>query len=121
MPRRSLGTGEARRFTSLERLTQIPAPAGQYLVLSRAIEWYTGNGIESLDFGRTDTNNEGLRSFKRRWGQKKERSSPSRYGLRESAKAKPGAETQQSGSAICRHLPVPILRMAGRLLYRHMG
>jgi len=32
------------------------------------IKWGCANGFTNLDFGRTDTNNQGLRDFKSRWG-----------------------------------------------------
>jgi lipid II:glycine glycyltransferase (peptidoglycan interpeptide bridge formation enzyme) len=38
------------------------------LICAVAIEWACRNGYRTLDFGRTDFEHEGLRSFKSSWG-----------------------------------------------------
>jgi CelD/BcsL family acetyltransferase involved in cellulose biosynthesis len=94
---------------------------GNNVVMSRAIQWCADNGMESLDFGRTETGNDGLRRFKLGWGAQESEIQYSRYDPAQNRMLEGLKETREPGSKICRHLPLPILRLAGKMLYRHMG
>jgi CelD/BcsL family acetyltransferase involved in cellulose biosynthesis len=90
------------------------------LVMWEAIRWFCRNGFRSLDFGRTEPENEGLLQFKRGWGTKEGRVAYYRLNLRENAfsAASNGA---RSSYPVFKMLPIPVLRLAGRVLYRHVG
>jgi CelD/BcsL family acetyltransferase involved in cellulose biosynthesis len=94
---------------------------GSNLVMWRAIQWYIRAGFETLDFGRTDYGNEGLIRFKRNWGTTERQVQYCRYDLKRKQFMNGKDEAAGNGNRLARLLPVPVLRLAGALLYRHMG
>lgn len=91
------------------------------LVIWEAIARYAEKGYRILCFGRTDTDAAGLRQFKHGWGAQERiikyyRFDPS--GKRFLGNSAPGRER---GYGILSRIPLPLLRAAGRMLYRHMG
>jgi lipid II:glycine glycyltransferase (peptidoglycan interpeptide bridge formation enzyme) len=84
------------------------------------IEESKASGAEQIDFGRTDLDNDGLITFKDRFGAARKRLTYFRYP--ESAKEK---SVMASYLPAARHLfsalPNAILPWAGRLVYRHIG
>lgn len=86
----------------------------------KAIREAKGLGMEELDFGRSGWDNPGLITFKDRWGGKR---FPLEYwrwpktGTRSCLYRAPGGPA----GWIVEHTPLPILAVAGRLLYRHIG
>ncbi len=92
-----------------------------YLVMWEAIRWYRQRGFISLDFGRTDLGSEGLRQFKRGWGTEESEIRYYRYDLtreRFSDQKRPAGRLQRN---ILRKTPIPLLKLAGILLYRHFA
>lgn len=91
-----------------------------HLVMWEAIRWGCRNGIRSFSFGRTDPENEGLLRYKRGWGAVEGRLQYHQLDLRTNhyigIKAGPKASYEAFKS-----LPLPVLRLAGQLLYRHVG
>jgi len=90
------------------------------LVMWEAIRWCCGNGIRSFSFGRTEPENEGLLHFKRSWGAAEARLpyfqlnlSSNRFVLKIAGRTK--------SNAAFKAMPLPVLRLAGQLLYRHVG
>jgi len=89
------------------------------LLFSEAIRWACESGFQTLDFGRTDADNEGLRAFKRSWGADEHELSYTYFADRE-----PTAEPQLRDrlmSATIRHSPAGFGRLVGEALYRHFG
>ncbi|HLF00067.1 MAG TPA: GNAT family N-acetyltransferase [Gaiellaceae bacterium] len=87
------------------------------VLLWHAIRWACESGYRSFDFGRTDPENEGLRTFKQGWGTEERK-------LRYSALADraPAAGTPSSPralQAVIRRSPLFVTRLLGRLLYRY--
>ncbi|MGA2401911.1 MAG: GNAT family N-acetyltransferase, partial [Syntrophobacteraceae bacterium] len=91
------------------------------LVMWEAIRWFSKNGFDELCFGRTDLDNAGLIHFKGGWGAREEPLDYYRYDLKRSIFVKGLPEMSGLAERIFRGLPVPLLRLAGELLYRHMG
>ena len=90
------------------------------LVMWEAIRWCCQNGIRTFSFGRTEPENEGLVQFKRGWGTKEDKVAYYKLDLNENAfLAK--SNGARSSYPVCRVLPIPVLRLAGRLMYRHVG
>ena len=90
------------------------------LVMWEAIRWLCRNGFRSLDLGRTESENEGLLQFKRGWRPADGKVAYFKYDL----KAKRfvcGKSGPKTSYAVFKMLPVPVLRIAGNLLYRHVG
>jgi CelD/BcsL family acetyltransferase involved in cellulose biosynthesis len=91
------------------------------LAIWKAIEFLAESGVETLDFGRTATDNEGLRRFKRSWGATEE---PINYFKLDTATntwvAAPSKRDLQFHKEIFRALPVTINRVAGAMIYPHL-
>jgi lipid II:glycine glycyltransferase (peptidoglycan interpeptide bridge formation enzyme) len=90
------------------------------LVMWEAIQWFIRNGFRSLHFGRSETENAGLLQFKRGWGAQESRVAYYRLSLRENAFSAERNGTRSS-FPVFKMLPIPALRLAGRILYRHVG
>jgi len=91
------------------------------LVMSKAIDWYGQNGFTSFSFGRTSLHNEGLRNFKLGWGSSERqiayvRLTPGK-GEFLTAPDKEGGIAQR----IFNRLPIPLARLIGSALYRHVA
>lgn len=91
------------------------------LVMWEAIQWLIENGCQSLDFGRTSLDNEGLRRFKQSW-RTTETILPY-YSLDPTTETILEQPDQSSGwhNQVFRRMPKPISRLAGQLLYKHIG
>ena len=90
------------------------------LVMWEAITWYGQNGCKSFNFGRTEPEHEGLLQFKRGWGTKEKTIHYYKYDLTKDTFAKDSSRIK-SFHAIFQKLPLPLLKLAGRLFYRHVG
>lgn len=87
------------------------------LLFSEAIRWACESGFRTLDFGRTDLDNEGLRSFKRAWG-----ANEIELGytyLADSMPAPPGSLRDRVMGGVIRRSPPVVGRLVGEALYRH--
>lgn len=85
------------------------------------IQWACREGYRSLDLGRSDLDGPGLIRYKRGWGAEE---SDLRY-MRLPADAV-GPVTASRGvlsmlNPVMRHLPIPVLKAVGRVLYAHAG
>jgi CelD/BcsL family acetyltransferase involved in cellulose biosynthesis len=89
------------------------------LLFSEVIRWGCESGFGTLDFGRTDIDNQGLRAFKRSWGAEEVELSYTFFTDREPS-LKPGLRDRAMGLAI-RHSPPGFSRLVGEALYRHFG
>jgi CelD/BcsL family acetyltransferase involved in cellulose biosynthesis len=90
-----------------------------HAIFAEAIRWGCEHGQRSLDLGRTDLDNEGLRAFKRAWGGLERRVAYTSLSR---------AQEQSSGVAVPRYLKTLISRtpsftgrVAGAALYKHFG
>ena len=90
------------------------------LVMWEAIKWYAQNGFRSFSFGRTEPENTGLLQFKRGWGAKEKKISYYKYNIKENTFIKEHSKVKSSYK-LFKIMPVPILRLTGKLLYRHVG
>jgi lipid II:glycine glycyltransferase (peptidoglycan interpeptide bridge formation enzyme) len=93
---------------------------GTQLVFWKAIESAKNSGVLEVDFGRTDCNNPGLATFKERWGaQRSDLVYMSYPGCQSATRA--SSWKMNAAKAISAHMPDSVLRIAGRVLYKHMG
>ncbi len=84
------------------------------------VEESKSSGAEKIDFGRTDSNNEGLIAFKDRLGTSRELLTYYRH----TRMGRRGVATLADSRAVRQFLsflPEAISSAAGRVLYRHMG
>jgi len=91
------------------------------LVMWEAIRWYARHGFKDLSLGRTEPENAGLLQFKRGWGATEESLSYARYDFRHSVYVKGAPKVTGLHNRLFAAMPIPLLRLAGKLLYRHVG
>jgi CelD/BcsL family acetyltransferase involved in cellulose biosynthesis len=89
------------------------------LLFSEAIRWACEAGFHTLDFGRTDIDNEGLRAFKRSWGADEQELSYTYFTETEPATG-PQLRDRVLAATIQRS-PTGVSRLVGEALYRHFG
>ena len=90
------------------------------LLMWTAIDWCIQNGLSEFDFGRTNPENTGLLQFKRGWRGREKTMHYYTYDLRKDDFVSSSAGGMLV-SRLCKHLPLPALRIVGLLLYRHVG
>jgi hypothetical protein len=90
------------------------------LILWEAIQWGLQNGYTRFNLGRTDPEHHGLLQFKKGWGGKMNLLNYYRYEP-EAARYIPGPTKLKTFYAVLQKLPMPLLKLTGRLLYRHIG
>lgn len=90
------------------------------LLFWEAIRRFRERGFRSLHFGRTDRENEGLARFKRSWGAEEREILYHRVDPSGSSVVGKG-EGPRTSYRLFRLLPVPVLRLIGAVLYRHLA
>ena len=86
----------------------------------RAIREAKAAGMEELDLGRSDLDNPGLLTFKERWSAVRSTLTTWRAPTNVASVSSEYRKIRLT-KEICSRLPEPVLRLAGRLLYRHIG
>lgn len=92
---------------------------GNNLVMWEAIRHYGNAGFDSLDLGRTSLANQGLRRFKAGWGSLERTIPYFRFDLRRNAFVTLHDQAHGFQNSFLRKMPVPVLILLGRLLYKH--
>lgn len=89
-----------------------------HLLINDSIKCAIDQGYKKFDFGRTDSTNQGLENFKKRWGGKKETLSYYYfYNEQTHPEGKPSI-IKSSAPRIISHLPFIIYHSFGQLLYK---
>jgi hypothetical protein len=91
------------------------------LVLWKGIEHLSKCGFESLCFGRTDIDHDGLRRFKNGWCPQEYPINYFRYDLRKNKFVVEPHHLNGCNKMIFGKLPISVLNLIGNLTYRHMG
>ncbi len=91
------------------------------LVLWEAIRYYASREFRTFDFGRTSLANDGLRRFKRSFGASEHRLAYFRCRLPAGHFVASQDRADTALNAFFRRLPLPALRLAGRMLYPHLS
>lgn len=91
------------------------------LVMWEAIRWFRSKGFKTLCFGRTETENTGLRQFKMGWGTTESVVRYFRYDLKRKKFRNNPFRFTNWGAKMFYRMPGPVLNLAGSILYRHMG
>lgn len=92
-----------------------------HLVTWTAMKWGCENGFATFDFGRADLEDEGLRSYKRRWGADE---IPLSYSYIPSAPVqvdKGNGRLNTLLKTVIRHSPVWVGQTLGQIMYRFVG
>ena len=98
---------------------------GTQLLFWRAIQDAKGLGLHQFDLGRSDADNDGLITFKDRWGATRStlnylRHGASRQPLRGSKEAGTDLKSRLAKQVFA-HAPNGLLSLAANLLYKHVG
>jgi hypothetical protein len=91
------------------------------LLTWEAIKWSCDRGYKSFCFGRTEPENEGLRQFKNGWGAREYIIKYYKYDFRENAFTGKSSSINPLYKKIFKTLPIAVLNILGKILYRHMG
>ena len=91
------------------------------LVMWEAIRHYADLGCARFCMGRTDADDPGLLQFKRGWGASPHAIRYYRYDIAAGAYVKTPSALHGLHNKVLAGMPVPVLRLAGSLLYRHVG
>jgi CelD/BcsL family acetyltransferase involved in cellulose biosynthesis len=89
------------------------------LLFMDTIAWAAAAGMRTLDFGRTETANHGLRSFKRLWGAEERPLAYTHLGGGEDGRG--AGRGRRVTAAAIRRGPPWVGRAIGAALYRHYG
>jgi hypothetical protein len=93
---------------------------GSNLVMWEAIRFLAENGFETMHFGRTALENDGLRRFKQTWGAEEHRIEYLRFGPMAEMKANPQGTASGVHRSVFGRLPLSLNRLAGALIYPHL-
>lgn len=90
------------------------------LIMWTAMKWGCEHGFTCFDFGRTDLENTGLRTFKSRWGAEEK---PLYYHSTKPPKSKKESlgALENIVHAVIKNSPLWVCRLSGELLYRYFG
>jgi hypothetical protein len=114
-----LGRGAIHKFGASDPASQ--NLSANHLLLWEVMRRYSQQGFEFLDLGRTSVANEGLRQFKLGFGPKEEMLQYFRYDYRANAFVEDRDQVQGWFNHVFRRLPMPVLRLAGRMLYPQLS
>jgi len=91
------------------------------LLFYEVLKHYSRAGFARLNLGRTSLANEGLRKFKLSLGAREERLGYKRFDFRSNSFVPVIDRAETWANHLFRLLPLPLLQMAGRLLYPHLS
>ncbi len=91
------------------------------LVMWEAIKRLAEQGFSTLHLGRTSLANEGLRRFKLGFGAREHPVCYCKYDFTKAAYVTDTDRAEGWHNHVFRHLPLPLLRLAGWLLYPHLA
>ncbi len=95
--------------------------AANYAVMWDAMRWACERNFSLFDFGRSDLTNEGLLLFKRGWGSQEYDLIYARRSATTDERLDDSSGLQQRLKPIVSMIPVPILKLIGSKVYRHVG
>lgn len=91
------------------------------MVMWSAIKHCINEGYKDFCFGRTEPDNEGLRRFKLGWGTVEEVNNTYKYDLRVNSFIPIQTKTTGYHTKIFAKTPLPLLKLFGRMFYKHFG
>jgi lipid II:glycine glycyltransferase (peptidoglycan interpeptide bridge formation enzyme) len=113
------GTGAYFKFgASDDRFQEF---RGANLVMWAAIQKCMALGLHQLQFGRTSLRNDGLRRFKLGWGASEQMLSYFKFDLRKNQYVTDTDHASGWHNRLFASLPLPLLRLTGKILYPHLA
>lgn len=92
-----------------------------YAMLWQGISKAHELGFKALNLGRTDIDNQGLRNFKLGWRPQEHEVNYYKYSMKAGRYVKDSAKVGSFYNTIFRHMPDLLLRLTGKLAYRHIA
>jgi predicted N-acyltransferase len=96
-----------------------------HLLFWNAIQDAKAAGLRSLDFGRSNADQQGLITFKNRWGGAQSRLTYSRYGVEKKSThifdLYSSRWKSRAANYTLKHVSPALLPMIGQILYKHIG
>jgi CelD/BcsL family acetyltransferase involved in cellulose biosynthesis len=96
-----------------------------HLLFWNAIQEAKSSGLRFLDFGRTDADQQGLITYKNRWGATQSVLTYSRYGVSESSTHLFDLYSSKwktnVAKSVLKHVPAALLPVIGQIVYKHIG
>jgi hypothetical protein len=90
-------------------------------IMWEAIKWYCQNGYAVFSFGRTDTDNDGLRKYKMGWGAEEQKINYYQFDLGTNRYRSDQSGNPRLATMLFQHMPIFMLKSIGSVLYRHIG
>jgi hypothetical protein len=113
-----LGRHAVYKFgASDERLQELRA---NNFAMFEAIRYLAEGGAETLHFGRTERENQGLRRFKLSWGTTEEEMSYARFEMASASWTRWHDSRSTLHQHVFRALPASLNRLAGAMIYPHL-
>jgi len=106
------------KYSAMDKKYQYLRPND--LITWKAIERYGEAGNKKFCFGRTETDNEGLRRFKAGWGGEESVIKYYRYSFAENDFVE-GFQGNRTPVALFKMMPTPLLKLIGTILYKYIG
>ncbi|MEJ2726495.1 MAG: peptidoglycan bridge formation glycyltransferase FemA/FemB family protein [Deltaproteobacteria bacterium] len=91
------------------------------LVMWEAIRECIKRGSRKFSFGRTATDNKGLLQFKRSWNPQEGKVHYYKYDLRKNSFLTKSIRVKGFYNEIFNVTPIPVLRLVGAAVYKHLG
>ena len=113
-----LGRHAVYKFGASEERLQELRPNN--LAMSEGIKYLAKGDAETLHFGRTDKENEGLRRFKLSWGATEEEIGYARFEMAGGSWKHSRDSRSTLYKRIFRALPTSLNRLAGAMIYPHL-
>jgi hypothetical protein len=115
----SFGNRAIYKFGASDILYQDLNP--NYLLFWHMIQWLCYHDYTELCFGRSAPNNTGLVQFKDGWATSKSRISYYKYDLKTASFVQNVNHWSAADSKIWQKMPITLLKLAGLVLYKHIG
>lgn len=92
-----------------------------HMLMWEAIKKFKGAGFKEFDFGRTETNHEGLRRFKLGFGADERIIYTTRYDIKSRKFIQLDTFTTGIHNKVFNRMPIPLLKLIGNTIYKYMG
>lgn len=91
------------------------------LVMWEAIKFSINNNYDEIDFGITESENEGLRIYKNGWGVEEAKVFLYKYDLRKDKYVEINTRVSGVHNKIFNKTPIPLLKLFSSVFYKHFG
>lgn len=91
------------------------------LIMWETLKWYWQRGYKTMNLGRTEAENQGLLRYKRAWGAKESFLKYYKYDIRKKIYLQKRPGLGRLSTRLFARTPIGVLRLVGRLFYKHAG